>query len=197
VCNYANITHYHLRDRPPFQSISDLNDEEWTSLYKNFTDRRKADKSYNRRFGYSYRALRLEGEEILREKFERKGGVIARASPHYFCLGASKWWKNFCDHDEIRIPLDNIDHRSISFTYPDSFTSMGITRRFGIKYEARPYHGKVFLLHELQDVIDEFGMPEDIPLLDYSEYHKENLETYIEVQVWSDEPVISYTRSNS
>ena len=183
------ITHYHLNDLAPFQSISDLNDEEWTRLCKKLANRRETDSSYNRRFGHSYRSVRLEAEAMLREKFQLKGGIITKSNPVYFCLGVSKWWKDFCDHDEIRIPLDDIDLQSISFTYPDSFTSMGILKRFGISHEKKPYHGEVFFLHELEDVVNEFGMPDDITLLDYSEYHKENLEIYIEAQLWTDVPI--------
>ena len=183
------ITHYHLYDLAPFKSISDLSDEEWVILCKDLANRREADSSYNRRFGHSYRSVRLEVEAMLREKFELKGGIITKLNPSYFCLGVSNWWKHFCNHDEIRIPLDDIEAKSISFTYPDSFTSMGILKRFGISHEKKPYHGEVFFLHELEDVVNEFGMPDDIPLLDYSEYHKENLEIYIEAQLWTDVPI--------
>ena len=190
------LTHYHLSDVNPFQSISELNDDEWKALCKDLASRRKSDSSYNRRFGYSYRAIRLEVEEMLKDKFESKGGVATRSAPHYFCLGVSNWWKNFCDHTELRVALDEIDPRTISFTYPDSFTSMGILGRFGISHEKKPYHGKVYFLDEIEDVIREFGMPDDKPLEDYTDYHKENLEIYIEAQLWTDPPVFSSVSNN-
>ena len=185
------LTHYHLSDVDPFQSISELDDEQWTTLCKDLAHRREVDASYNRRFGHSYRAVRLEVEEMLKDEFVSKGGIVTRKAPHYFCLGVSNWWKSFCDHSEVRISLDDIDPRTVSFTYPDSFTSMGILGRFGISHEKKPYHGKVYFLDEIQDVIREFGMPEDRPLSNYSEYHKEDLEIYVEAQLWTDVPIVS------
>lgn len=186
------LTHYHLQDVRPFKSISDLSYDEWAEVCKELATRRETDSTYNRRFGLKYREVRLEAEQILREKFIAKGGEISRQNPHYFCLGISNWWKNFCNHSEVRLPLDNIDPKTISFTYPDSFTSMGILGRFGIEHEKKPYHGEVYLLDELEDVIREFGMPADPEMANFSEYHKGDLEIYVEAQLWTDEPISSY-----
>lgn len=188
------LTHYHLRGAEPFRSISELGEEEWHTVYDAFRKRQETDTTYNRRFGPTYRTVRLEVEAILRTRFEAKGGITSRSAPHYFCLGANHWWKNFCDHDEIRIPLDEIDPRTVSFTYPDSFTSMGILDRFDLRHEKKPYHGEVFFLDELDDVIREFGMPVDRKTSDYTAYHKEDLELYIEAQLWTDDPIVKYKR---
>lgn len=52
----------------------------------------------------------------------------------------------------------------------------------------RPYHEQVFLLYELDEVISKYGLPEDIDG-GYDGYVQRPFEQYIEVQLWSDEPV--------
>lgn len=186
------LTHYHLRNATPFQTISDLTHDEWVDLHEGLATKHREDSSYNRKFGVKYRSVRLEAESILRTKFIEKGGIVTRENPHYLCLGVSNWWKNFCDHSEVRIPLGDIDPKSLSFTYPDSFTSMGVLKRFGIKHKTMPYHGEVFFLHELKDVIAEYGLPLDPDVEDFTEYQNDDLEIYIEAQVWSDTPISAY-----
>lgn len=183
------ISHYYVRGSKPFQTISELDDDAWQKLCVELEERRLNDPSYNRRFGPRYRSVRLEAEEKLRACFRAKGGLIQRKAPIYFCLGSSNWWWGFCDHREVRINLQNVDPRTISFTYPDSFTSMGMLERFGIRHEPRPYHGQVFTLDEIQEVVNEYGMPGGASLSGYTEYHQEGLEIYIEAQLWSDEPL--------
>lgn len=66
---------------------------------------------------------------------------------------------------------------------------MGMLKRFGLSHEARPYHGKVFRLDQIDAVVREFGFPAGSSASGYREYHKEDLEIYIEAQLWSDEPI--------
>lgn len=183
------ISHYFVRGSEPFLTISELDDTSWQELCRNLTERRAADPSYHRRFGPRYREVRLETEKQLRAGFRAKGGRLEREAPIYFCLGSSSWWAGFCDHEEIRIELKDIDPKTISFTYPDSFASLGMLARFGLKHEAKPYHGTVFTLDEITSVVREFGIPTGVSPSGYKEYHKEELETYIEAQLWSDEPL--------
>ena len=89
-----------------------------------------------------------------------------------------------------RVPGDDT-----SFTYPDSFTAMGFGTRFGLPHETRPYHGRVFQLHELGEAIATYGFPSDDADEDYDGYQHRPFEKYIEVQLWSDEPIRSYLAS--
>jgi hypothetical protein len=193
----SHISHYYVRGSKPFQTISELDDEAWQKLCIELSERQKNDPTYNRRFGPRYHKVRLEAEEKLRGLFQEKGGIIERKNPVYFCLGSSDWWLRFCDHREISIDLKDIDPATISFTYPDSFTSMGMLEHFGLRHESRPYHGKVYTLDEIRDVVSEFGMPEGSSASAYTEYHKENLEIYIEAQLWSDEPLRRFTKKGA
>lgn len=183
------ITHYFVRGSEPFRSISELDDASWEKLRRELAARRETDPTYHRRFGKRYRGIRLEAESELRSRVRAAGVRIEREIPIYFCLGSSEWWAKFCDHEEIRIELDKIDPRTISFTYPDSLTSLGMLQRIGLNHETRPYHGQVFRLDQIDSVIREFGFPSGSSPSGYREYHKEDLETYIEAQLWSDEPI--------
>ncbi len=185
------ITHYYLKDKGPFRNMMDLDDSEFRSLIEELQERRKNDRDYNRRFANAEktRRLRENTERVLREKFVLKGGHIKRHTPHYFCLGESKWFKHFCGHEEIRVPLSAIDPSVISFTYPDSVTSMGFLKDLGINHPVFPYRGQVFTLGELESIVQEYGMPQDEIPQDYNAYHRDDLEIYIEAQVWSDEPL--------
>ena len=174
-----------------------MEDDEWVALAQILKEKQESDVTYNRRFGLSYRSVRLDAERELKSRFEAKGGKPERKAPHYFCLGASEWWKGFCQHDEIRVDLDSIDPSMVSFTYPDSFTSMGFLKRFGIQHESKPYHGQVFTMSEIGDVISEFGLPENNFRTDYKSYHKEELELYIEAQLWSDRPIENHLNRRS
>jgi hypothetical protein len=134
--------------------------------------------------------LRRLTEERLRELFVERGGGPDRAAPHYFVLGSSEWYRGLADDmEEIRLPLSSLPPTVTSFTYPDSFTAMGFGADFGIPYEPRDYHGKVFLLDELDDVIGKHGLPSDDPSGDYEGYEKRPFEKYVEVQLWSDDPI--------
>jgi hypothetical protein len=134
--------------------------------------------------------LRRLTEERLRDLFEERGGVAERAAPHYFVLGSSEWYRGLADDmEEIRLPLSSLPATATSFTYPDSFTAMGFGADFGIPYEPREHHGKVFLLDELDEVIGKHGLPPDDPSDGYEGYEKRPFEKYVEVQLWSDEPI--------
>lgn len=182
------LTHYYLPDSKPFLSISELSETEWAILCENFKERLDSDDTYNRRFGLGYQGVRWEVENELREKFITKGGQPTRKYPYYLCLGECDWWKHFCQHDEVIIPIKDIDPKTISFTYPDSFTSLGFLARFGIKHEVKPYHGEVFTLQEMRNIVNKFGMPRNQHKINYKSYHKEELELYVEAQLWSETP---------
>jgi len=49
-------------------------------------------------------------------------------------------------------------------------------------------------MDELAEVVREFGLPDGSREEDYGGYHKRRFEKYIEVQVWSDEPVRAFLR---
>ena len=58
---------------------------------------------------------------MLREAFAQKGGIMEIDSPHYMVLEFSPWlstWYEECRY--IKIPVEEFDLRTVSFTYGDS-----------------------------------------------------------------------------
>ena len=181
-------THYYLADREPFLSLSDLPVDEATAVMAELHARRR--NGYQRVFGRRYMELRQLTEARLRELFVEAGGAPDRRAPHYFVLGTSAWYRALApDTREVRIELTELPTGAASFTYPDSFTAMAFAPRFGLPYEARPYHERVYRMHELSDVLAEFGLPADAPDASYAGYQHRPFERYIEIQCWAEPPL--------
>jgi hypothetical protein len=47
----------------------------------------------------------------------------------------------------------------ITFTYPDSMTSLPLATLIEHREDRKPYHGQVFTLDEIERVVAEYGMP--------------------------------------
>ena len=181
-------THYYRADREPFLNLSDLSEAEAARVIAGLDARRRD--GHQRVFGRRYMELRRLTEARLRELFVAAGGIAERSAPHYFVLGASAWYRGLSpDTREVRVELSQLPAGAAGFTYPDSFTAMGFAPRFGLPYEARPYHERVYRLHELAEVVAEHGMPADETGADYDGYQHRPFEKYIEIQLWSDTPL--------
>lgn len=143
----------------------------------------RATSGHKRVFAPPYMQLRKLTEEKLRELFVAAGGRPGRENPHYFVLGRSRWFESlYPESRSVVLPLSQLATEIVSFTYPDSMAAMAIAREWGFPPESRPYHEKVFRLEELEAVVAEHGLPDDDP-------ETMEGERYLEVQVWSDDPV--------
>jgi hypothetical protein len=186
------ITHYHLRDRPPFLNLSDLDELRLRQVLAALNTIGR-DGASERRFGSRYMQLRRATEVVLRDRFVARGGRPERSSPHYFVLGDSEWFAGlYTDAGVVHLPLAEMPSELVSFTYPDSMTSMGLSQDFGIPVAPRPYHGTVYRIEELADVVALHGYPRPPRPNSYDRHQFEEFEHYIEVQVWSDDPVRRY-----
>jgi hypothetical protein len=184
----AFVTHYYVPGRPPFLNLSDLPDDSLTPVLEVLSGEQK-DGTSHRVFGRRYMELRRRTEERLRERFVAAGGVPARAAPHYFVLGRSEWYRGLSTGmEEAVLMLGDLPDDATSFTYPDSLTSMGLGLDYGLPHEPKPYHGTVFRLRELAAVVGRHGLPAD-QAGDYAGYQHQPFEKYIEVQLWTDEPL--------
>lgn len=173
------ITHYHLADRQPFLTLSELANNEDDQIFENLRDRHKTDSTYKRRYGRNYIDKRQKIENKLRQFFIARGGQPSRQHPFYFVLGQSNWFKHLIEGQlEVRIELCNLSPATTSFTFPDSYVALSSKRR--------PYHDKVFLFDELESVINKYGMPTDEAAPVYEGYWKGDFEKYIEFQIWED-----------
>lgn len=184
----AQVRHYYRGARGPFLNLSDLDPAGLDRVIDHLTQERRAG-VHRRVFGRRYMELRRRTEAILRQRFVEVGGRPERTAPHYFVLGASRWFEGLAV-DMRSVVLDRVDlpEEATSFTYPDSFVAMGLSSEFGLPYEPKPYHGQVFRLAELDGIVARFGLPEDV-LDGYDGYERRPFERFVEVQLWSDAPI--------
>jgi hypothetical protein len=183
------VTHYHLPGAAPFLNLSDLATEELSAVLLALDKRREAG-DHQRVFGSRYMDLRRRTETRLLKLFRQAGGRPQRGAPHYFVLGESAWYRGLAPGMQaIVLPIAELPSAVTSFTYPDSFTATGLVAEFGLPYEPRPYHNRVFRIEELREVVKRFGLPSEEPDPVYQGYEHRTFEKYIEVQVWSDAPV--------
>lgn len=175
------ITHYHLIDSPPFESILNQRPEIQTQIISNLSDKN----STKRVFGSRYIQLRIKTEEKLRELFVKGGSNPKVNHPSYFVLGESQWFEGLSDsHEKIEFSLDQLEDSLVSITYPDSFVSMGFMPEFGMNVQEMPYHNQVFKVKDIPLLLEKYGMPKDEG--SYDNYQNESFEKYIEVQYWGE-----------
>ena len=187
----TQVRHYYREARRPFLNLSDLPDEQLNPVIDALMDERRSGQ-HRRAFGRRYMELRRRTETKMRHLFVEAGGRVERRSPHYFVLGESRWFEGLADDMRaVVMSLDELPDVSTSVTYPDSFTAMGLAPEYGLPYERRPYHEKVFRLDQLDGLIGEWGLPED-PVGGYANYETRPFEMYIEIQLWSDAPVTRF-----
>jgi hypothetical protein len=189
-----HVTHYFMRARPPFLNLSEVPEDELDAVLGVLA----AEGSSNaRRYGRGYLRMRRHCEQLLREAFVAAGGQPERSAPHYFVLGASAWFEGLSPElARVTLPLSALPDAQTSITYPDSFTAMALAPSYGLPYEPKPYHGRVFRLAELAGLIETHGHPDDSRDEDYATFANRPFERYVEVQLWSDGPVREHLARN-
>ncbi len=91
----------------------------------------------------------------------------------------STWFENMAF---IKIPIEEFDTDTLSFTYGDSHPTFSPRVNDG-----KEYRKKLYNFEEIQAVIKKYGLPQD-----WNDDGKYGPERYIEVQVWSDETIKKY-----
>lgn len=190
------ITHYHSQADRPFLNLSDLEPNELGEVIEGLKQRRADNPGYKRTFGKRYMDFRRRTETKLRGLFEARGGEPERLSPHYFVLGECAWFSGlYPDSEAVTLDWRSLPKKAVSFTYPDSFVSMRLGPDYGLPPDPlEPYHERVFFMDELADVVAEHGLPDGDVDETYEGYHKRKFEKYIEVQVWTDDPVAKFLK---
>lgn len=192
----TTIHHYYERSKGPYRSLSELADTEFKDLMEELgsvdTVENRFDETWKRDF---YQPFRLYVEENIRNSFQDKGGKPTDAYPRYFTLGPASWFHNwYLDTQEEVVSLSNVPEDQISFTFPDSMMSFLIAEdRFEpfAKFK-QPYHGQVFTLREIRELVLKLGFPD--------ESDPRNLEygnRIIEAQVWDLELLMSLRTRNA
>jgi len=136
---------------------------------------------------------RYDRDTILRDAFIRHGGKPERSSPVYFFLGEHRQWASAFENPAVmKIPLEEFDPETLSFTYGDSFAVLNPAL-----YCSEEYWGKVYFADEILEVIERNGYP---PHIEYdfkrgiypSDKNINDHLKYIEAHVWSDNVLDKY-----
>ncbi|TGV03162.1 hypothetical protein [Flavivirga rizhaonensis] len=126
----------------------------------------------------------------MKKAFIVKGGKPNRNDPFYFTLGECEWVKSCYENpDVVKIPLTDIKPEHISFTYPDSMVSFQFYDEPKLAKYRKAYNGQVYLLNELKDLLDKYGLPTEEK---WKSQENMTYDRYIEAQVWDDFIINTY-----
>ena len=176
------LYHYFDSKIGPFRNLSDLTDEEANRVILQFRQQKRD--SFCAKRTADYMRMRRYYENILREEFQKKGGIIKRWAPHYMVVEACPWLASWYENSEfICIPVTAFDTRNISFTYGDSHPTFSdkIT-------DGKEYRKKLYTYDEILQIIDKYGYPQE-----WNSEGKYGPERYIEAHIWSDEVIQKYS----
>jgi hypothetical protein len=91
---------------------------------------------------------------------------------------------------EIEVPLALFEPWEISFTYPDSMVSAIMAAQQDPAFYLPQFHGRVFTLSEIQEVVTACGLPGDTWGMNLPSH----LANYIEAQIWNHQPLHAFRR---
>lgn len=174
---------YHFFDKStgPFQNISDLSVDDAKAVLNGIKQTKPNSQCAQRHDKYV--EYRRNCENIIRSEFIKKGGKISRTVPHYMVVEFSPWLSTWYENsDYIKIPVEEFDMNTLSFTYGDSMPTFSPTINDG-----REFRHQLYTYKEILKIIDKYGLPQD-----WNDDGKYGPERYIEVHVWSDETVGKY-----
>lgn len=172
------LSHYYEAANGPFRSLTRLAPGEDERLLDQI---RRVGGVFAGRRAPDYLAVRRGLEARVRALFVAAGGRPILQHPHYLILGVCPWVKSwYAEGRELRIPLAAFDPATLSFTYGDTFPAM--------RYQdGKPTRGRVYRLHQLRDLIAEFGLPQEVNPQGHL-----GPDRYIEAQVWDEAPLAPY-----
>ena len=87
--------------------------------------------------------------------------------------------------EKIQVPISIFDETDISFTYPDSMVTLLLENLKNPEFYQPDYHGKLFTLAEIQEIVARKGLPDQ----GWETKVPEDLAHYLEAQVWNHKPL--------
>lgn len=174
---------YHFYDirTGPFKSLTKLPADEAMSVMEKVRSERSG--SFCAQRDEMYIGKRRNCEAILRREFAKKGGVIEIDSPHYMVAGYSPWLYSWYEQPAyIKIPIEEFDLKTVSFTYGDSMPTFSDKVNDG-----KEYRKKLYTYVEILELIDRYGLPQE-----WNDDGAYGPERYIEAHVWSDRTLKRY-----
>jgi hypothetical protein len=173
------VTHTFHPEAVFLSNICDLNCDEAQRILSQF-------RINGARLKSNYLDRRLETESWLIEERDRILGQTRRKRPIYFFLGNFADWVDASRPNSLVMPLKVFPPEILTFTYPDSMAALA-NKSDAQWADRKPYHGKVFSLSEIKQVVREFGCPHN---------SKQNPaafgERFIEMQVWDERPITEF-----
>lgn len=180
----TTLVHFFRSPGGPFRSISELPVPEADRIMDGMTEGNTWHASRFRPENRErYLRARQRSERHLHEAFVAKGGRPGRAHPYYLLVETAETRGFWPDASQIRVPLNGIPAEVISFTYLDSMVCDALRHDpERVPENCRHFAGwpclaEVYRVAELRELIESFGCPEG---------------TYLEAQVWADEPLEAY-----
>lgn len=175
------LYHYYDSKVGAFRSLSDLSIDE-ASRVLDMIRRNKPDTLCAKRQD-TYIQDRLYYEAILRELFIKKGGRVERKAPYYMVVEHSPWLSTWYENTSyIKIPIEEFDVNTLSFTYGDSHPTFSSRVNDG-----KEYRKQLYTYTEILNIIKKYGLPQD-----WNHDGKYGPERYVEVHIWSDETIKRY-----
>ena len=175
------LYYYYDKTIGPFKNLSDISIEEANEVLREIANNKPNVQCAKRQADYMQ--ARLYYENILRNEFTKKGGLISRKVPHYMVIEHSPWLSTWFENSAfIKIPIEEFDLRTISFTYGDSHPTFSDRVNDG-----KEYRKKLYTYDEILEVIDKYGLPQE-----WNDDGKYGPERYIEAHIWSDDTIRSY-----
>lgn len=177
------LYHYYDEAVGPFSNLSELSREEANKVLYSIKLEKPATQSAHRDAEYMYR--RYMYEDIIKKEFMKKGGVIERNSPHYMVVEHSPWLETWFENSAfIKIPIEDFNTSTISFTYGDSHPTFSPWPRDD---DWKEYRRKLYTHDEILGIIAKYGLPQD-----WNNDGKHGPERYVEAHIWSDETINKY-----
>lgn len=178
------LYHYFDNTIGPFKNISDLSPKEAQAVLEDIRKRKPDTMCAQRQ--EEYVRTRIHFENILRNEFIKKGGIIERQVPHYMVVEESSWLSSWYENSSfIKIPIEEFDLSTVSFTYGDSHPTFSDRINDGKEYRKRLY-----TYDEILKIIDKYGYPQD-----WNKDGKYGPERYIEAHIWSDKVIQKYIKN--
>ena len=110
---------------------------------------------------------------------------MKRHAPHYMVVEHSPWLNTWFDNPSfIKIPIEEFDVNTISFTYGDAFPVFSDNQH---KMDNAEYRRVVYTYDEILRVIDKYGLPQD-----WNDDGVHGPSRYVEAHIWSDETINKY-----
>ncbi|MBP5158400.1 MAG: hypothetical protein ILP18_11090 [Treponema sp.] len=175
------LYHYYDKRSGPFRSLTAMQEAEAVQMLERLRGERPGSMCAKRDEGYLSKRRRCEA--ILKREFLAKGGIVRLDSPYYMVVEHSPWLGSWYEQGAfLKIPIEEFDVRTVSFTYGDSMPTFSDRVNDG-----KEYRKKLYTYDEILCIIEKYGLPQD-----WNDDGSHGPERYIEAHVWSGETIAKY-----